>query len=259
MQAGAGREKAGTLLRAGLVVGLLSLARPVLLAWGAEQAASSGRGELVESVSPSPQAAEGSVAESAKKEPRAKAIPRQPITPEREAAALTFVQRNHPELAELLAYLKTSQPEEYQRAIRDIFRVTERLGQIQERDPLQYELEVAFWTAQSRAQLLAARAKMGASEELLRQLREALGMQMDARLALLRHERQKLAERLARIDGEIAMRESQREAMIQRQMEVLLASGRVEESAKTAPAKAAPAKAASKNLPKTGRKNAASP
>src|SRR5690349_8086084 len=70
------------------------------------------------------------------------------ITPEREAAALAFVQRNHAELADLLSALKTSQPEEYERAIRDIFRVTERLTTIQERDPLQYELDVAAWTAQ---------------------------------------------------------------------------------------------------------------
>lgn len=191
----------------------------------------------------------------AKKEARGKAAARLPITPEREAAALTFVQRNHPELGELLAYLKTSQPEEYQRAIRDLARVVERLGPIQERDPLQYELEVALWTAQSRVQLLAARVKMGASEDLLRQLREALGAQMDARLALLHHERSKVAERLSRLDGEIAVRERQREAMIQRQMETLLASTQDQSASgsKRPSAKAAPAKASSKTFPKTAR------
>jgi hypothetical protein len=181
---------------------------------------------------------------------------RLPIAPEREAAALTFVQRNHPELGELLAYLKTSQPEEYQRAIRDLARVVERLGAIQERDPLQYDLEVALWTAQSRVQLLTARLKMGSSDELVRQLREALGAQMDARLALLHHERSKAAERLARLDGEIAMRESQREAMIQRQMEALLASAASPSASATSPsAPKVPAKASSKTVPKMQRKN----
>src|SRR6185369_13159976 len=42
------------------------------------------------------------------------------ITPEREAAVLTFVQRNHAELSDLLAVLKTNQPDEYDRAVRDI-------------------------------------------------------------------------------------------------------------------------------------------
>lgn len=217
-------------------------------------------------VSPSPSAAADvpagragpSAPGPAKKELRPKAAARLPIAPEREAAALTFVQRNHPELAELLAYLKTNQPEEYQRAIRDLVRVVERLGAIQERDPLQYELEVALWTAQSRVQLLAARAKMEQSDELVRLLREALGAQMDARLALLHHERSKVAERLSRLDAEIAQRQQQREAMIQRQLETLLASVEAEPTAgaKNLPAKAAPARASSKTVPKTPRKNA---
>jgi hypothetical protein len=207
---------------------------------------------------PLPQAAEPA---AAKKEPRAKAAARLPVTPEREAAALTFVQRNHAELAELLAYLKANQPEEYQRAIRDLSRVVERLGGIQERDPLQYELEVALWTAQSRVQLLTARVKMGASDEVLRQLREALGAQMDARLALLHHERSKVAERLSRLDSEIAMRENHREAMIQRQMETLLASSEAQPPAvaKNPSAKNNPAKASSKTVPKTSRKNSPAP
>src|SRR5437773_7696567 len=109
------------------------------------------------------------------------------VTPEREAAVMTFVQRNHAELAELLGYLKTNQPEEYERAIKEIFRTTERLDQVQDRDPLQYELEVAAWTAQSHVQLLAARLKMGSSDELLKQLREALKTQNETKLSLLKH------------------------------------------------------------------------
>src|SRR5262245_54857845 len=122
-----------------------------------------------------------------KKDAKARASPR--ITPEREAAAISFVQRNHPELAELLSYLKSSQPDEYEQPISDIVRATERLALIQERDSLQYDLEVAAWTAQSRVQLLAAKLKMGASDDLTRQLREALKTQNEAKLALLKHER----------------------------------------------------------------------
>src|SRR5947207_8298247 len=84
------------------------------------------------------------------------------VTPEREAAVMTFVQRNHAELADLLTSLKTSQPQEYEGAIKEIFRTIERLAVIQERDPRQYELEVVAWTAQSRVQLLAAKLKMSA-------------------------------------------------------------------------------------------------
>jgi len=135
------------------------------------------------------------------------------------------VQRNHAELAELLSALKMNEPEQYERAIRDIFRTTERLALIQERDPLQYELEIVAWTAQSRVELLAARLKMGANDELIKQLREALKTQNEARVALLKHERQKAADRLGKLDAEIARFESDRDDVINRQLKVLARSG----------------------------------
>jgi len=158
-------------------------------------------------------------APSAKKDAKAKA--RLTVTPEREAAVLNFVQRNHAELAELLAYLKSDQPEEYERAIKEIFRTTERLALIQERDPLQYELEVALWTGQSRVQLLTAKVKMSTSEDLVKQLRDALARQNDSRVALLKHERQKAADRLEKVEGDIVRLESDREKIIDRQLQLL--------------------------------------
>jgi len=144
------------------------------------------------------------------------------ITPAREAAVLAFVQRNHAELADLLGYLKNSQPDEYERAVKEIFRTTERLRQIQERDEVQYELEVAVWTAQSQVQLLAAKLKMSSSDELLKELRDALGVQNDAKLALLKHDRQRFADRLAKIHADIARFENDRESMIDRQLKLLV-------------------------------------
>jgi hypothetical protein len=158
---------------------------------------------------------------SASPRKEAKAKPAILVTPEREAAVLTFVQRNHAELAELLAALKTNEPEQYHRAIRDIFRTTERLAFIQERDPFQYELEVTAWRAQSRVELLAAKLKMESSDELLKQLREALKTQNDAKVALLKHERQKAADRLGKLDNEIARFETNRDELINKQLKVL--------------------------------------
>jgi hypothetical protein len=160
---------------------------------------------------------------SAKKEAKAKAP--LTITPEREAAVLTFVQRNHDELAELLGYLKESEPAEYERAVRDIFRTTERLAGIQERDLLQYELEVAAWTAQSRVQLLAAKLRMGSSDQLVDQLRDALRLQNDAKLALLKHERKKVADRLSKLDADIIRFENAKEDVIDRQLKLLTRGG----------------------------------
>jgi hypothetical protein len=176
----------------------------------------------------------------------AKSRPGPMITPEREAAVLTFVQRNHAELADLLGYLKSSQPEEYERAVREIFRTTERLAQIQERDPLQYELEIAAWTAQSHVQLVAARLKMTTSEELNKELREALKKQTEARLALLKHERQKTSDRLNKLDNDIARFENDRDAVIDRQLKILTRA-----ASEGRPAKLG-TKSAAKSAKKTG-------
>jgi DNA repair exonuclease SbcCD ATPase subunit len=170
------------------------------------------------------------------------------VTPEREAAVMTFVQRNHPELAELLTHLKVNQPREYERAIRDLHRVTERLAGVQERDLVLYELEAKAWTAQSRIQLLAARLRMGENEALRKELREALGAQVDAKLAVLKHQRSQTAERLAKMDSEISRLENSREQVIDKQLQTLRDS--------------IPAKTASKNsgnkTPAAGEKRPAS-
>jgi hypothetical protein len=156
------------------------------------------------------------------------------ITPSREAAVIAFVERNHPELADLLVHLKSSQPEEYEQAVRDLFRTTERLALIQERDPLQYELELAFWTAQSRVRLLAAKLKMGASDDIQGQLRTAVGVQAEARLALLKHDRQKTSDKLAKIETDITRFETDREKVIDRQLQSLLRAASQSRTAKNA-------------------------
>lgn len=162
----------------------------------------------------------------AKKEPPKKEAvkstkDRMSVTPEREAAVRTFVERNHPELAQLLAHLKENQPKEYERAIRELFRTTERLTLIHDRDRTQYDREVAVWKTQSRIQLLTARLKMEDSDELRAQLKQLLSEQIDNRIALLKHEREKVATRLNRIDSDLERLEKDREKAIERQLRAL--------------------------------------
>ena len=52
---------------------------------------------------------------------------------------------------------------------------------------------------------------MGTSDELVKQLRDALARQNDAKLALLKHERQKAADRVEKLEGDIVRFESDRE------------------------------------------------
>lgn len=141
------------------------------------------------------------------------------ITPEREAAVISFVERNHAELAALLAHLKANQPKEYERAVRDLFRVTEKLAMVHERDSRQYDLELKAWKSQSRAQLLVARLKMtdpesANSEELKNQLREILSEQMQARLEVMKLERERVSGRLEKLNDDITRMERDRESVI---------------------------------------------
>jgi len=146
------------------------------------------------------------------------------ITPEREAAVMTFIERNHPELGDLLTHLRDNQPEAYEQAVKELFRTTERLASIKERDPTQYELEVVVWKAQSHVQLLSAKMKMAVTEDLKKELRAALGEQADAKLALTRHERKKVADRLSKLDDDIAKFTTERERVIDRQLQTLVRS-----------------------------------
>lgn len=143
------------------------------------------------------------------------------ITPEREAAVMKFVQLNHPELGDLLLHLKSSQTKEYEQAIRELFRASERLAQTKERDVALYELELAVWSAQSKIQLISARLKMSDSPPLREELRTLLDQQLSARLALLTFQRNQAAQRMEKLSQQIESLEASRDDMVDRQMEFL--------------------------------------
>jgi hypothetical protein len=152
----------------------------------------------------------------------AKAPERAPLTPEREAAAITFVRQHHSELVDLLNQLKESKPAEYQTAIRELFQTSERLAQLREQDPERYELELAAWKIKSRIQLLAARSTMSADKAFEDQLHAALVEQGEVRLKLMKLERDRTAQRLEKLDKNIAQYQSSQAAEIQRQFDRLL-------------------------------------
>jgi len=160
------------------------------------------------------------------KPPRAKKEPRKerPVTPEeREQAALEFARRHHPELVKLLAYLKTNEAKEYQRAVSELFRTSERLEHARQRDEKRYELELKAWQLRSQIQLLAAKLKLSPDDKaLLSKLSKLLTEQVDLRREMLVAERQRLSERIAQIDEQIAKTAKDREKQVQKQLDVLL-------------------------------------
>ena len=143
------------------------------------------------------------------------------ITPEREAAVMTFVKRHHPELAELLIHLKEHAPREYDRAVRDLLRTSERLAQVQEKDNSSYELELKLWQARSRAQLFAARLQMVDREELRQQLRSTLNEEYDLRQRQLARDRDRAEERRKSLAEQIDKRERRRDEELEKQFRLL--------------------------------------
>lgn len=170
------------------------------------------------------------------------------ITAEQEAAAMALVQEHHNDLFEVLIYLKEGLPQEYDRAIRDLSRASDRLAQFEKRDPQRHQIELRLWQAQSRRQLLTARLQMGHDESLLTELRETLTEEQELGLAVLRHERERLAARIAKIEEQIKTQEAGGEASVERKFATL-----------TKAAKTSQRKVGGKNHKPATRKNTKDP
>jgi hypothetical protein len=150
-------------------------------------------------------------------EPRKNGKGRGPLptfTPEREAAALTFVAAHHDELTPLLNHLKKSRPNEYQKAIRKLFNDSERLAHNRETHPQRYELELQEWKLTSRIELLVARLSMDRSPALEAELRKALAEQFEVRRGLLEMERERVLQRAKVLEKEIAELDAKRDEKV---------------------------------------------
>jgi hypothetical protein len=153
------------------------------------------------------------------------------ITAEREQAALDFAGQHHPELVSLITPLKASNLKEYQRAIRELFRTSERLAGIRAKDPGRSELELEAWKLQSQIRLLAARLTMEADAELELQLRDALKQKAETQLKLLRYEREMLQTRLEQVQKQIDKSEQSQEQLVQQEYDRLLKKSSREKAA----------------------------
>jgi len=149
------------------------------------------------------------------------------VSKELESRVDAFVKEHQRELFEVLIYLKENLPREYERAVRDLDRTQQRLAQLQKRDAERYALELKLWQAESRAQLLAARIQMQSDgdDTLQRQLRETLTATHDLRLQLLERERERLADRLRKLDAQIGKLQESRKTAIERQFRSLVGPG----------------------------------
>ncbi len=144
------------------------------------------------------------------------------FTEEREAAAMTFVRMNHPELATLLDQLKVNDLAEYQRAIRELFHSSEKLAQIQERNPKRYPMELEAWKLNSRIRLLVARLTMSPDPKIEDELRQSLVQQLGLRKAALNDERERLEGRVAELKEQLKKLDQEQTNSVEQRMAKLL-------------------------------------
>ncbi|RUL89365.1 hypothetical protein [Tautonia sociabilis] len=133
----------------------------------------------------------------------------------REKMALEFVRQHHPELAGLLAPLKTMDRGAYDAAIRELSRTRENLDRQRRRDPERAGLVLSSWKATSRVDLITARLISKPDDKRERELREAIAEQLAAQLALQKYDRARLQERLEQLDQQIQRLERRGDATIE--------------------------------------------
>jgi hypothetical protein len=144
------------------------------------------------------------------------------FTPEREAAALTFVRRHHKELVKLLERLKPMDRDEYERAIGELFQVSETLANLRLRDEKRYEVSLDAWKAKSKVELLVAQLAGNPKPELQSQLRDAIEAQVGVEIRQQKLEREAAEARLRKANEAIERLESNRGNLVDSRVNVLL-------------------------------------
>lgn len=145
---------------------------------------------------------------------------------DREGAVLEFVATNHAELGELLKRLKSSNHKQYERAVRELATVSDKLSEWKGLDPTRYDIELRLWKVHSRIQLLAAKLTMHADEATEQELRKALEEQFTLRRELLMRERERVSQRLRKLETDLAQQEANREALLDKQYDAVLSGAK---------------------------------
>lgn len=160
------------------------------------------------------------------------------FTATREAAALKFADQNHRDLKRLLEGLQKKDPVAYESAIRELFAESERMAELQIRDPEMHALALELWKTKSRIDLLAARLKLASSRKEYDEkvLRELIRKQIDLELNIARFEIRRVEKRLEKRKNEVYERETTIEQQLVDRFDQLLKKPRVVE----APAKETP-------------------
>lgn len=181
------------------------------------------------SLAPVPQSADAQNPQRglARKGAKEKSRPNQPVeppmelTPAREAQALKFAEIHHDELKKLLVGMKGRNRYAYDRAMRQLYRDSERLARMAERQPGErYDFALKTWKLDSRIRLLAARvyARPKPDKKQQAELDALLDERVELQVRQMESERRRLADRLQKLDESIEGLRNNREGARKQQL-----------------------------------------
>lgn len=150
--------------------------------------------------------------------PSARTLADETMTKQQEQSALKFARRHHPELAELLKQLDRDMTSEYDKAIRQIHVVNERLERIKDRSLEDYNLQLNLWKVDSRIRLLAARMTMSSDEQLQVEMEKLLTQRFSLKEQQLQRDKVRTTTRLEKIDSQLENLHNNREELLKREL-----------------------------------------
>ncbi|PQO47785.1 hypothetical protein C5Y93_01715 [Blastopirellula marina] len=141
---------------------------------------------------------------------------------QREQDAIEFAREHHPALVRLLNHLRRIDQQEYNQAIRELARVSDRLSTLKQRNPRSYELQLEIWKANSSATLLAARIQLDPENQDLRdELYVALQRKSTLQRRLLHDEVERAKRRLKRLEEDLERFDRDKELLLKREFRKL--------------------------------------
>jgi hypothetical protein len=139
-----------------------------------------------------------------------------------ESSALKFAREHHPELAKLLGPMKSARPKEYQKAVRELSRVADRLTRMELRAPERYAIEVDLWKAESRLRLVAARSAMVDDDDRREQIEKLVTERNALKLRLFEFERNEASARISQLDKQIETLKAQESDAVRKEVDRLV-------------------------------------
>lgn len=151
------------------------------------------------------------------------------VDSETEAKSLQLVETHLPELRPVLKRLRSKEPREYDRAIRDLAKSARKLELAKNRDERLYEIEVETLKAQNQVNLLTACLKVRDNQADRKRLREAAARLQQAQLVRARYDVELFRQRLERAQqqldaaqGRLESKESDADEQLEKLYQVLL-------------------------------------